>query len=31
VTLRNRYRGLKEVLNDELPTVDYQAPVATVQ
>ncbi len=31
VTLRNRYRGLKEVLNDELPTVDYQAPVATTQ
>jgi transcription initiation factor TFIIB len=31
VTLRNRYRGLKEVLNDELPTVDYPAPVATVQ
>jgi transcription initiation factor TFIIB len=30
VTLRNRYRGLKEVLNDELPTVDYQAHVATV-
>jgi len=31
VTLRNRYRGLKEVLNDELPSIDYQAPVTTMQ
>lgn len=31
VTLRNRYRGLKEVLDDELPTIDHEAPVATVQ
>jgi len=29
VTLRNRYRGLKEVLDDELPTVEYQTPAAT--
>jgi transcription initiation factor TFIIB len=31
VTLRNRYRGLKEVLEDGLPTIDDEAPVATVQ
>ena len=31
VTLRNRYRGLKEVLNNELPPIDYQMPVATAQ